>query len=248
MFRSDFSRPPRALQWVRFVLSASSCPLSGEEIFRCIHDEVEHEAFMTRKEVVFKWDHSHLVFASAIRWGCRHGDIVAKARRCGTGSARFEVVPVEEWAYLKMRMSGCDLDTDISGQCKNSIGGCSWHAQPGAYRIVSPTGVLIRSRDRDKKPQWEMVVYSLAHPAAERAPEVSRPTRDDTAALAEAIRETMSELGRPGQDMQWQPWCDRVRTKAGVGSKRWGFGDKSIQRAVKRLTAVPRDILDKPDI
>lgn len=265
ILRNEFSRAPSALRWVRFVLSAASFPLTGAEIFRCIRAEVEREYFLTHEEAFPRWDHSHWVFGDAIRWGCRHGDIIAKARRFGSDSG-FEAVSAEQWAYLEIQMADHDWIEKVlnvfarDGVVHNPV-------QPGA--LVPPTGILVgkdsglkvrealreiddlearraigpversgpgRSRDQ---PRWEMAVYSLAPQGAQNAAEVSHPSRDDTTALIDAIEAVTDELGQPGRDVQWKPWCDRLRGKIGVQPTRRGFSDKSIRRAVKRLEGSP---------
>jgi hypothetical protein len=55
-----------------------------------------------------------------------------------------------------------------------------------------------------------------------------------TAALQDAVRDTLAELGTPGMHVPWKQFCDRVRARCGVGTAQVrGYGDKTITRIVR---------------
>jgi hypothetical protein len=56
-------------------------------------------------------------------------------------------------------------------------------------------------------------------------------------ALRGSIQSLIEQHGCPGKSVQWARFCDLVRTQCGVTAKTRGYGDKSIERAVRALLA-----------
>lgn len=54
---------------------------------------------------------------------------------------------------------------------------------------------------------------------------------------AAAIERQLKALGTPPEALAWKPFCDAVRKDCGVTLKTYGYGDKSIQRAVSSIRA-----------
>ncbi|HZK90157.1 MAG TPA: hypothetical protein VFC56_08445 [Stellaceae bacterium] len=59
-----------------------------------------------------------------------------------------------------------------------------------------------------------------------------------TAALRDAVRDTLEELKTPGKHVPWQQFCDRVRARCNVSTPQVrGYGDKTITRIVRAIEA-----------
>jgi hypothetical protein len=56
-------------------------------------------------------------------------------------------------------------------------------------------------------------------------------------ALRSSIQTVIKQRGYPGKSVQWARFCDFVRTQCGVTVKTRGYGDKSIERAVRAVAA-----------
>jgi hypothetical protein len=63
------------------------------------------------------------------------------------------------------------------------------------------------------------------------------------AQLHAAIQGGLKTLGIPGRTVQWKPFCDRIRAECQVTAQTRGYGDRSIQRILKTISAGT----DKPD-
>jgi hypothetical protein len=62
-----------------------------------------------------------------------------------------------------------------------------------------------------------------------------------------AIERHLKALGTPPEALAWKPFCDAVRKDCGVTLKTYGYGDRSIQRAVSSIKAL-QDKRDKSDM
>ncbi len=88
----------------------------------------------------------------------------------------------------------------------------------------------------------------------ETAPSASRPVvaenansmeteRAKNALLFDAVTGALRTVGTPGKTVQWQRFCDYVRRECKATERTRGYGDRSIQRVVKKIEAGH----DKPD-
>lgn len=59
--------------------------------------------------------------------------------------------------------------------------------------------------------------------------------------LRTAVETAISEKGQPGREIAWKLFCDDVRSRCRVGPSARGYGDRSIQRAVKAVAHVRID-------
>jgi hypothetical protein len=117
------------------------------------------------------------------------------------------------------------------------------------WRTDQREGRQLRSvpplRIRDLKVDCAQLASLWAEGTSRPEPPRESPVR---AALRAAVEKVRAELGEPGKSRKapWARFCDRVRTDCGISESPppRGFGDKSIQRAVK----VIRGEQDKSDI
>jgi hypothetical protein len=74
----------------------------------------------------------------------------------------------------------------------------------------------------------------------------SKPARREPSVnsqLRAAIQGALETFGIPGRTVQWKPFCDRIRAECQATTQTRGYGDRSIQRIVKTISAGT----DKPD-
>jgi hypothetical protein len=75
-------------------------------------------------------------------------------------------------------------------------------------------------------------------PAAPQADGNVIAFRHGTAALQDAVRDTLAELGTPGSQVPWKRFCDQVRARCGLSTAQVrGYRDKTISRIVKTIKA-----------
>jgi hypothetical protein len=53
--------------------------------------------------------------------------------------------------------------------------------------------------------------------------------------LQGAIESALKDFGIPGKGVQWKPFCDQVRVKCKATVTTRGFGDRTIERAMRRI-------------
>jgi hypothetical protein len=87
-------------------------------------------------------------------------------------------------------------------------------------------------------------VPSAPRPAAAEKPDSVESERATNALLVDAVTGALRTVGTPGKTVQWQRFCDHVRRECKATAQTRGYGDRSIQRLVKRIEA-GRDNPDK---
>jgi hypothetical protein len=56
--------------------------------------------------------------------------------------------------------------------------------------------------------------------------------------LQAAIKGALKDLGTPGKNAQWKPFCDRVRAECEAKVTTRGFGNRTIERAVRDILKI----------
>jgi hypothetical protein len=128
-----------------------------------------------------------------------------------------------------------DLDTDYQRV------GEAWHDGLLPCHCDIPNSMI-----RNPGSNWLSVrIYGGIEGEGERLGKAT-PTRREPSVnsqLRAAVQTALRTLGIPGRTVQWKPFCDRIRAECKATAQTRGYGDKSIQRLVKTISAAT----DKPD-
>jgi hypothetical protein len=99
---------------------------------------------------------------------------------------------------------------------------------------------------RDWFPETEVAKPVIPHPIPPHPipPKKERPVNPT---LRAAVENAVKSHGPPGKSLSWKTFCDSVRSICGVQPNTRGYGDKSIERAVRAIKA-EQDKHDKSDM